>query len=1319
MDDTAIPSHLSEHTRLKESTRYAATAVRAILEQWFDFQSILDLGCGTGNWLHCLSTGSNRTIQGLEMEIFDDATLSIPSSLILHLDLGRHVNLHRRFDLALCLEVAEHLDPACASTIVENCVRHSDIVLFSAALPGQQGLRHLNERPAEYWEDLFARHDYAVLDRIRPLIWNDPQIPIWYRQNLLLYARRSSEVFPGIDARSRATARPMPLSLAHPEYLAYFSGQERHLRGTVESLSTEIGHHGIAHESDRRRIDELTDQVLERDDEIRLRDSLVTDRDARIQAQAEELNRQRLQAQEEAETLNRQLARAREEAREQAGELNLQIARTREEGWREAEELNRQLAETREEAERRAGDLHLQLAEARVEAGQQASANETLRSHAGALRSRAEELARQLHQAETEHALHHQTLREVTLHRDAILHSTAWRAFGKLRRIARHVPLPARRALRSILAGTGHALSASPVRTNSPLQAEAAVHLPIAALVPVAPRSGTAREKPSSPPEPRLPEAETASLPEPIAAAAEGVTAPEAAVSLEARADTLSFAVEAEAPAPLARKDAPSCVEGGPSVEGAPSLEGMETSASTAQMDTPSFAVETETPSSTAREDAPCFVEGVEASASTAREETLPFVDEGTASASTVEEEALSREAGEEALLFEAPDAVEAEAIPRVLPRAVLWAPFQAHAMRVVFVSGEAHTPGHIYRVERHAAAVAALGADVHWLRLEDHENHQALLRAAHVVILWRAARAPATDAVIAMAREAGAKLLFDVDDLVFLPEIATVEFIDGIRSQNFSAAGTAELFVRFREAMELADACLCTTEELANEVRRLGMAAYIVPNGFDDDSFTVARRAMRRWRAQRADTLIRIGYASGSRTHQRDFGRAAEAIARVLSERENCRLVLFQVPGTGQPLLDVEEFPCLTPVLDRIEWRDMVALKDLPNEIARFDINLAPLETGNIFCEAKSELKYFEAALAGVCTVASPTGPMARAIRHGVTGWLADDPEAWHGALLTLIDQPAMRQCLAEAAFMDAQDRFGPSRQRNCLLSALREVTEGPLGAQAARMRILVGDDMPPHAPEVRASEVLFSHDLLRGAKVTVVIPLYNYAHYIEEALESVRRQTLVDLDVVVVDDASTDASAEVAVAWMRTNAYRFNRAVVLRHTRNAGLSLTRNAGFAAAETPFVLPLDADNVLRPRCCETCLEVLGASSAGFAYPGIQTFGESSVPMGTRDFLPMRFISGNYVDAMALIGKWAWLRTGGYVHVEHGWEDYDFWCRCLEHGIGGVRVPAVLAEYRVHGGSMLHTRTDVAANKAALIDTLERNHPWLRIARPER
>jgi glycosyltransferase involved in cell wall biosynthesis len=72
-----------------------------------------------------------------------------------------------------------------------------------------------------------------------------------------------------------------------------------------------------------------------------------------------------------------------------------------------------------------------------------------------------------------------------------------------------------------------------------------------------------------------------------------------------------------------------------------------------------------------------------------------------------------------------------------------------------------------------------------------------------------------------------------------------------------------------------------------------------------------------------------------------------------------------------------------------QIEWREFVPLDQLPNEIAQFDVNLAPLEVGNPFCEAKSELKYFEAALAGVPTIASPTGPYRRAIRHGETGFL------------------------------------------------------------------------------------------------------------------------------------------------------------------------------------------------------------------------------------------------------------------------------------------------------------------------------------------
>ena len=188
--------------------------------------------------------------------------------------------------------------------------------------------------------------------------------------------------------------------------------------------------------------------------------------------------------------------------------------------------------------------------------------------------------------------------------------------------------------------------------------------------------------------------------------------------------------------------------------------------------------------------------------------------------------------------------------------------------------------------------------------------------------------------------------------------------------------------------------------------------------------------------------------------------------------------------------------------------------------------------------------------------------------------------------------------------------------------------------------------------------------------AAVSVVIPLYNYAHYIQEALELVRMQTLPLLDLVVVDDGSTDASLQVTVDWATRHASRFNRIVVLRNRENAGLGRTRNAGFDAAETQFVLPLDADNRLLPDCCASLLRALDGSRSGFAYPRIRSFGDSNKMFGDEPFSAMRFAGGNYIDAMALVGKWAWAAVGGYEHIPHGWEDYDFWCRFLLRTVSG-------------------------------------------------
>ena len=135
------------------------------------------------------------------------------------------------------------------------------------------------------------------------------------------------------------------------------------------------------------------------------------------------------------------------------------------------------------------------------------------------------------------------------------------------------------------------------------------------------------------------------------------------------------------------------------------------------------------------------------------------------------------------------------------------------------------------------------------------------------------------------------------------------------------------------------------------------------------------------------------------------------------------------------------------------------------------------------------------------------------------------------------------------------------------------------------------------------------------------------------------------------MIDDRSTDASLDLATTWARRHAARFNRIVVMQNRANAGLARTRNVGFDAAETAYVLPLDADNRLRPGCCAELLDVLHASSAGFAYPRIQIFGGPDYVLGSERYMPMRFAGSNYIDAMAMVGKWAWAAVGGFVHSQ--------------------------------------------------------------------
>ena len=258
------------------------------------------------------------------------------------------------------------------------------------------------------------------------------------------------------------------------------------------------------------------------------------------------------------------------------------------------------------------------------------------------------------------------------------------------------------------------------------------------------------------------------------------------------------------------------------------------------------------------------------------------------------------------------------------------------------------------------------------------------------------------------------------------------------------------------------------------------------------------------------------------------------------------------------------------------------------------------------------------------------------------------------------------------------------------------------------------------PSAPRLRLfaveslAEPVFRYDGDRGAdtRVHVIVPLYNYAATIEECLASVVRQDLPNIAVTVIDDASTDDGGVRALAFLRIHAQRFTLAQIVRHERNQGLSMARNSGIVRASEPYVFMLDADNRLRPPALTRLLEAIEVSGAAFAYSQLRTFGDSE-GIGVADIWdPTRLRIGNYIDAMALIRRDALLAAAGYAVLadDHGWEDYDLWCRFAAAGLRGVFLPEALCEYRVHGSSMLRSRTN--AHFKALMAEMALRHPAL-------
>ncbi len=207
-DEVDFPSWLS-------GSRESATVLVPLMMDEITPSSVVDVGCGLGAWLAEFSEQGVPDVLGLDGAWVDQTVLEIDPADYRVVDLGEPLTLERRFDLALCLEVAQLLDPSEAEELVLSLTKLSDVVVFSSAIPGQGGLGHVNEQWPRYWAELFARHSYVATDPFRLRIWEEPDVKWWFAQNTICLA--SARALGRLPALAQhACVNGIPLSLVHP-----------------------------------------------------------------------------------------------------------------------------------------------------------------------------------------------------------------------------------------------------------------------------------------------------------------------------------------------------------------------------------------------------------------------------------------------------------------------------------------------------------------------------------------------------------------------------------------------------------------------------------------------------------------------------------------------------------------------------------------------------------------------------------------------------------------------------------------------------------------------------------------------------------------------------------------------------------------------------------------------------------------------------------------------------------------------------------------------------------------------------------------------
>jgi glycosyltransferase involved in cell wall biosynthesis len=388
--------------------------------------------------------------------------------------------------------------------------------------------------------------------------------------------------------------------------------------------------------------------------------------------------------------------------------------------------------------------------------------------------------------------------------------------------------------------------------------------------------------------------------------------------------------------------------------------------------------------------------------------------------------------------------------------------------------------------------------------------------------------------------RTRGTKIICDFDDFVFDPTI--ISKIDGVRHlpDNDRRQYIAGMRL-YRKMLELSDLALLSTDPLQRFASGLAKRTHVLKNFPLQNAIQAAKEILEHNNPENAN--FRIGYFSGTLTHQRDFMQCVDGLTAYLRETPGAKLVLV-----GH--LDANEFPELVSLESQIEHIPFLPYDQMIETISTCSVVLAPLEIGNEFCEAKSELKFFDAALVKVPTIASKTEVFEKCIQHGKTGFLAESAIDWYSALKVLgmsrkfvneIGQRANEYVLSEYSFKnmvstmaDALDKIEIRKKEihKKIVNPLDIVTPAKQNNTSVKSASIVMPDIFPGSGGHRKLLLIANELANQGIKTELVVITNRLASEIRETIRGFGFEAK-KISVRNFGDVFPEADLLVASSW------------------------------------------------------------------------------------------------------------------------------------------------------------------------------------------